>query len=116
MAGETAPPTSAMVVMSPCAGPRPCGGNQRASIRAVFGNAPASPAPNRNRISTSDQSPVAAPVRAVNTDHQTMIRHHAARAVAIAPGAGRHFKEAIGERERGEDVAHLGVVDAKVGL
>jgi hypothetical protein len=42
--------------------------------RAAFGNAPASPAPNRKRIITNDVKPHAAPVSAVNTDHQMTMR------------------------------------------
>ena len=39
----------------PCAVPRSCRGNQRENVRAALGSAPASPAPNRNRIASSDE-------------------------------------------------------------
>ena len=48
-------------------------GNHRAMAEVAPGNAPASPQPNRKRIATSAAKFQAAPVRAVNTDHQITI-------------------------------------------
>src|SRR5206468_6401434 len=42
-------------------------------LRATFGNASASPAPNRNRIVTRESRPRAAPVNIVNADHHNTI-------------------------------------------
>ena len=58
----------------PCALPRSCLGNHREKVRATVGSAPASPAPNRNRIVTIDAKPNAMPVSTVNADHQQTIR------------------------------------------
>ncbi len=69
-----APPSSIAVVTIPCARPRDESGNHARRIRAELGNAPASPAPNRNRMTTSDANPQAAPVSAVKNDHQSTIR------------------------------------------
>jgi hypothetical protein len=69
-----AAPSRLTVVIVPRILPRSSSGNQRVITRAVFGKAPASPAPNRNRTITSDHSPSAMPVKAVNADHQMTIR------------------------------------------
>src|SRR5262245_9087786 len=74
MGGASAPPISEVVVIAPRARPRSGGGNQWVTTRAAFGNAPASPAPKRKRMSTSDDQPKAAPVSAVKIDQQTTIR------------------------------------------
>ena len=39
----------------PCTVPRSRRGNQRENVRATFGHAPASPAPNRKRMASSDE-------------------------------------------------------------
>ena len=65
--------------MSPWTRPRSPAGNHRDMTRAAFGYAPASPAPNRKRMTSRAGSPQAAPVRAVNTDHQTTMRVSTAR-------------------------------------
>ncbi len=58
----------------PCARPRDDSGNHDRKTLAEFGKAPASPAPNKNRITMSDPNPQAAPVSAVKNDHQRTIR------------------------------------------
>ena len=57
----------------PLASPRDESGNHPRTP-AEFGKAPASPAPNRNRMTMSVPNPHAAPVNAVNNDDQTTIR------------------------------------------
>jgi len=51
---ESIPPTRDPRNMTPFARPRSRKGNQREKLRAMFGKAPASPAPKRNRIATRD--------------------------------------------------------------
>ena len=51
----------------------------------MFGKAPASPAPNRNRITTSDAKPRAAAVSIVNADHQSTIRVSTLRGPFTSP-------------------------------
>ena len=48
--------------------------NQLLNAFVRFGNAPASPTPNRNRMIVSDQKPVARPVAIVKADHQITMR------------------------------------------
>src|SRR5688572_21529150 len=84
-AGAATAPSWAAVRSSPCTRPRSAAGTHRDRMRATFGYAPASPAPNRKRMTISDTSPVPAPVRAVNTDHQTATRVSTDRAPARSP-------------------------------
>ena len=58
----------------PFACPRSRSGNHQEKLRAMFGNAPASPAPNRNRMAMSEASPRATPVSIVNADHHSAMR------------------------------------------
>jgi hypothetical protein len=51
----------------------------------MFGKAPASPTPKRNRIATSDWNPCAAPVSIVNADHQSTIRVSTRRGPRTSP-------------------------------
>src|SRR5262245_16757060 len=76
-----AKPTNETLIARPCSR---CG-NQRETARAVFGKAPASPAPKRNRMTSSDLKPEAAPVKAVNADHHNTIRVKANRAPNRSP-------------------------------
>jgi hypothetical protein len=48
--GESAPPIRLAPQMMPCARARSTGGNQRPTAPAMLGYAPASPAPNRKRM------------------------------------------------------------------
>ena len=83
-------------------------GKPSRKTRAEFGNAPASPAPNRNRI--DDQRPES-PGRTRERreerppDHDP--RQDAPRAVAVAPPTGRNLEDRVGQRERPEDDALL---------
>jgi len=81
IAEPVANPTNDTLIARPCSD----GGNQRETARAMFGKAPASPAPNRNRISSNDRKPAAAPVSAVNADHQSTIRVSAILAPKRSP-------------------------------
>ena len=77
--------------------PRSRTGNQREKLRAMFGNAPASPAPNRNRIATSERKPARrAGEHRERRPPQHDPRQHAARAVHVAQPAGRNFEERVG--------------------
>src|SRR5215470_6819991 len=70
---------------TPLARPRSRAGNQREKLRATLGNAPASPAPNRNRIATNDRKPRAAPVSIVNADHHNTMRVNTRRGPLTSP-------------------------------
>src|SRR4051794_26311009 len=49
-------------------------GNHRETTIMQLGYVPDSPTPNKNRINSSDKSPFAKPVNAVNKDHHNTIR------------------------------------------
>jgi hypothetical protein len=83
--GAIIPPTSAGMLMKPAIRPRAAAGNQRSITRVTLGSAPASPAPNRNRMATSGRKPVAEPVSAVNADHQATIRRSTQREPCLSP-------------------------------
>src|SRR5256885_830219 len=51
---DSTPPTREPSIITPMARPRSRAGNQREKLHAILGKAPASPAPNRNRIETSE--------------------------------------------------------------
>ncbi len=70
---------------TPLARPRSRIGNQREKLRATFGKAPASPAPKRNRMATSDRNPRAAPVSIVNADHHNTMRVSTRRGPRTSP-------------------------------
>ena len=74
ISGVNAPPQRAASHMMACARVRSSPANQLLNAFVRFGNAPASPTPNRNRIIVSDQNPVARPVAIVKADHQTTMR------------------------------------------
>ena len=65
--------------------PRSRAGNHCEKLRTAFGKAPASPAPNRNRMATSDRSPCAAPVSIVNADHHNTMRVSTRRGPITSP-------------------------------
>ena len=52
--GVSPPPRWAPAKKIPCAVPRSAAGNHREKVLATLGKAPASPTPNRNRITSSD--------------------------------------------------------------
>ncbi len=74
-----------------------------------FGKQPASPAPNRNRVTAIEVKLHAQPVAAVKNDHQ-----HTPRAHAVAEVPARNLEQGIGQRERGEHVAHLFLAEAQI--
>ena len=65
--------------------PRSRAGNHVAKLRTALGNAPASPAPNRNRIASSDRRPCAAPVSIVKADHHSTMRVSTRRGPITSP-------------------------------
>src|SRR6266850_7297329 len=72
--GASAPPSRVPINVMPCARPRSLTGNHFEKLREVLGNAPASPAPNRNRNVSSETKFHASPVAIVNADHHKTIR------------------------------------------
>ena len=82
---EIMPPTREPSSITPLARPRSRSGNHRDRLRAMFGKAPASPAPNRNLITTSERRPCAAPVSIVNADHHNTIRVSTRRGPFTSP-------------------------------
>ncbi len=65
--------------------PRSRTGNQRVKLRATFGNAPASPTPKRNRMTTKDRKPCASPVIIVKADHHNTMRVSTRRGPTTSP-------------------------------
>ena len=57
MSGVNPPMNRPDIQTTPWAMPRSVIGNQLCRQRVIFGNAPASPTPNRNRMTTSVPSP-----------------------------------------------------------
>ena len=105
---DSMPPSREPRNMTPLARPRSRAGNQREKLRAMLGNAPASPAPNRNRIATSDWKPArGAGQHRERRPPQHDARQHAARALDVAQPARRNLEQRIGQRERAEHDAHL---------
>ena len=82
---DSIPPTRDPRNSTPLAVPRSRRGNQREKLRAMLGNAPASPAPKRNRIDTSDANPCAAPVSIVKPDHHSTMRVSTRRGPRVSP-------------------------------
>ena len=74
----------------------------------MFGNAPASPAPNRNRIATQRlEAARRAGQHRERRPPQHDARQHAARPLDVAEPAGGNLEQRVGERERAEHHAHL---------
>ncbi len=71
--GVMAPPQRAKAHIMACAVTRSRAGIQALSMRVRLGKHPASPAPNRKRITTMEVTFHAAPVSAVHTDHAKTI-------------------------------------------
>src|SRR6478735_394597 len=82
---DSMPPTRDPKNITPFALPRSLRGNHRERLRDMFGNAPASPAPNKNRVATSDRNPIAAPVSIVQADHHSTMRVSTRRGPAMSP-------------------------------
>ena len=83
--GVSAPPARVPMMMSPCAAPRSSAGIQLLKLRDMFGNAPASPTPKRNRITRRDAKFQAVPVNAVNADHHNTMRAMTFRGPITSP-------------------------------
>jgi len=60
-------------------------GNHRDIVPELFGKAPASPTPNKKRMVINVNSPVVAPVNAVNKDHHKTMRIKTARCPMRSP-------------------------------
>src|SRR5665213_971201 len=78
-AGVSAAPSLDPACVTPWANPRSEGSIQRESERVAMGNAPASPAPNRNRIAIIEEALHAMVVADVKRDHQRTIAVRARR-------------------------------------
>jgi len=82
---DNMPPNRDPRNITPFARPRSRTGNHFENARAMFGNAPASPAPNRNLMATSDVMPCAAPVSIVKPDHHSTMRVRTRRGPLTSP-------------------------------
>src|SRR4029077_11818295 len=83
--GVAAPPQRVAAHMSDCAVTRSRAGNQALSMRVRLGKHPASPAPNRKRITQRDERLQAAPVSAGNADQASPIRSKTRRTPTRSP-------------------------------
>src|SRR5436190_1908920 len=83
--GVNAPPQRALNHITPTARLRSSRGSQLVNIFAKLGKQPASPAPNRNRITSSDTRFQAQPVAAVKNDHQNTTRMSTLRGPILSP-------------------------------
>src|ERR1051325_11599677 len=72
--GVNAPPHRALSHIAPCAFTRSFSGSQVVKALVRFGKQPASPAPNRNRVTVRETAFQAQPVAAVKNDHHRTIR------------------------------------------
>ena len=80
-----APPHRALSHMMPCARTRSSCGSHTVNALVRFGKQPASPAPNRKRVTTREAKLQAQPVAAVKIDHHTTIRISTLRAPIQSP-------------------------------
>ena len=69
----------------PCARTRSCSGSQVVKALVRFGKQPASPAPKRKRVTTSETKFQAQPVAAVKKDHQSTMRMSTLRGPMRSP-------------------------------
>jgi len=83
--GVNAPPHRALIHMIPCARVRSALGSQSVKALVRFGKHPASPAPNMNRVTHSDQKLQTLPVAAVKNDHQRTTRMSTLRGPSQSP-------------------------------
>src|SRR5215213_2839122 len=83
--GVAAAPRACPIQTVPIARPRCAAGNQRETVEALFGIAPASPAPNKRRTIKSEVNPTVAPVSIVKADHQRTILVSAVRVPKRSP-------------------------------
>ena len=85
--GVSAPPHRVHAHINDCAVTRSRAGSHALSMRVRLGKHPASPAPNANRIVTSDIAFHATPVSAVNADHASTICVSARRTPTRSPSS-----------------------------
>src|SRR5512133_2769638 len=83
--GVNAPPQRALSHMIPCARTRSSCGSQVVKALVRLGKQPASPAPNKNRVSHSDEKLQAQPVAAVKNDHHATMRIRTLRGPIQSP-------------------------------
>src|SRR5205809_448797 len=83
--GVKAPPQRALNHITPTARLRSSRGSQLVNILARFGKQPASPAPNKKRVTSSETRLQAQPVAAVKNDHQITTRMSTLRGPILSP-------------------------------
>src|ERR1043165_7641847 len=83
--GVKAPPQRALNHITPRARLRSLEGSQFVNILARFGKQPASPAPNRNRVTRREIRLRVHPVAAVKNDHQSTTRVRTRRGPILSP-------------------------------
>src|SRR5438046_3116645 len=83
--GVNAPPQRALNHITPTARLRSSRGSQLLNILAKLGKHPASPAPNRKRVTSSDIRLKTQPVAAVKNDHQITTRISTLRGPILSP-------------------------------
>src|SRR6266853_6088691 len=83
--GVNAPPQRALNHITPTARLRSSRGSQLVNILARFGKQPASPAPKRNRVASSDTRFHTQPVAAVKNDHHITTRISTLRGPILSP-------------------------------
>src|SRR5256885_10480406 len=83
--GVTAPPQRAPIHIIACARVRSLRGNHALNAFVRFGEHPASPAPNRNRVIDIEMKFHIQPVAAVKKDHQSTTRTSTLRAPSLSP-------------------------------
>src|ERR1044071_9576538 len=83
--GVKAPPQRALNHITPTARLRSSAGSQLVNILARLGKQPASPAPKRKRVTTSELKLRTHPVAAVKKDHQRTTRIRTLRGPILSP-------------------------------
>src|ERR1043166_2781242 len=83
--GVNAPPQRALNHITPTARLRSLQGSQLVNILARFGKQPASPAPNRKRVTSNETMFQTQPVAAVNNDQQAATRINTFRGPILSP-------------------------------
>src|SRR5437867_1817556 len=83
--GVNAPPQRALNHIRPTARLRSFPGSQAVNIFVKFGKQPASPAPNRKRVTSNEARFQTQPVAAVKKDHQSTTRISTLRGPILSP-------------------------------
>src|SRR5712692_9975605 len=83
--GVNAPPQRALNHISPTARLRSGRGSQLVNILVRFGKHPASPAPNRKRVTSSEARFQTQPVATVKKDHHSTTRINTLRGPILSP-------------------------------